>query len=129
PIYARLRRYGHGGEPSVIVSRWDHSHAPFAALVWSFSLLDRSGSFGGAFRLWLWPVSVVTASLNLPPSRNCTRAITSPFAPHPRQLKPCCRILTPKRSRPPHSGHGPISSAPTRLSLMSRRATSSSILA
>jgi hypothetical protein len=52
------------------------------------------------------PASVSTAALKSTPSRALTRAITSPFAPHPRQLNTCFLALIEKRSLPPHIGHG-----------------------
>src|SRR5262249_41818584 len=60
-------------------------------------------------------------------SRCLTRSITSPTAPHLRQLKTLFLVFTLNRSVPPHMGHGPSRSCPRPLSLYPRRIISSSI--
>jgi hypothetical protein len=114
--------------PSLIGLRCDQSHAAFDARCLSLPLLRLAevGLARGAAQAVL-PTSVSIASLKSLPSRCCASLMTSPPTPHWRQFQICFRTLTPKRSLPPHVGHGPISSAPARLSLMPRRATSSSI--
>src|SRR5262245_56526696 len=78
--------------------------------------------FGGSS-----PVKVWQACVKSVPSKNSTRAITSPLPPQPRQLNTCLVVLMENRSSPPHLGHGPSRSTVPPLSLMPRRPISSSM--
>src|SRR5262245_66267281 len=73
------------------------------------------------------PVNVSTACEKLMLSRASTRAITLPLIPQPRQLNTCLVVLMENRSSPPHLGHGPSRSTVSPLSMMLRRAITSSM--
>src|SRR5258708_9660458 len=90
--------------------RLDHS----VEATWPLSPCSTGG--GVARTGTVSPASISTAALKSQPSRNITKAMTSPPAPQPLHPKYCLRVSTKKRRLPWHDGHGPTSWWPSRLS-------------